>query len=147
MRHMWNTRHLNLERDSDLLLYLFGCASGPLCDHLDIVIRDIRVGFNGQVVERDDAPDEEHDRQAKNHPAVIQSKIDQTANHYCSIELCNAGFDLVMPGSISPATERRTRMQSPIPRDCTKPKSRSAQVLVAAIFRLVLAFFRLSSCQ
>ena len=46
-------------RDGDLLLDLFGGAAGPLRDDLDVVVGDVGIGLDGQVVERDDAPDEQ----------------------------------------------------------------------------------------
>ena len=39
--------HHDLERNGDLLLHLFRRPARPLRDHLDIVIGDVRLGFNG----------------------------------------------------------------------------------------------------
>ena len=69
MLHVRDAGHLDLDGDGDLLLNLFGGASGPLRDDLDVVVGDVGVGFDGQVVERDDAPGEEEDRRRRR-PAI-----------------------------------------------------------------------------
>ena len=76
--------------DGNLLLDLFGGAAGPLRDDLHVVVGDVGVSLNRQVVERDDAPSEEHDRETKDEPAIIQRKIDEPTNHYWSAVFCRA---------------------------------------------------------
>jgi hypothetical protein len=49
-----------LVRNGDLLFDLFGSATGPLSDDLDVIVSDIGVGFDGQVVERNGPPEEQH---------------------------------------------------------------------------------------
>ena len=91
----------------NLLLDLFGRASRPLRDDLDVVVGDVRIGLDGKVVKRDDAPTEEQDGEAKDQPAVVQRKIDETANHYWSAVFCSASafettcWPTSMPESIS----------------------------------------------
>ena len=72
--------HHDFKRDGDLLLHLFGRAPGPLRDDLDVVIGHIGVGFDGQSLERDNAPREQQDRDEKQE-AVVEREIDQAANH------------------------------------------------------------------
>jgi hypothetical protein len=48
---MWNARHLNLKRYSDLLLHFFGRSTGPLRNDLDVVIGNVRVSLYRQVME------------------------------------------------------------------------------------------------
>ncbi len=56
--------HLNFDGDGDLLLDFFGGAAGPLGDDLDVIVGDVRIGFDGKAVERDGAPDEQKRRRA-----------------------------------------------------------------------------------
>ena len=39
----------DFQRNSDLLLHLFGGAPRPLRDDLDVVVRDVRIGFHRQL--------------------------------------------------------------------------------------------------
>src|SRR5258706_13529140 len=76
--------HHDFERNRDLLLDLFGGASGPLRDDLNVVVGDIRVSFNGKLLERDDAPGEQQDREGDHKQTIIEGEVDQAANHsYC----------------------------------------------------------------
>ena len=81
MLHVGNARHDNFQRDRHLLLDLFGRAAGPLGDDGDVIIGNVRIGFDGQIVEGDGAPDEEQNGGRQDHETVIQCKIDQTPNH------------------------------------------------------------------
>ena len=56
---MGDAVHRDFERDRDLLLNLFGGPARPLRDHLNVVIRHIRIGFNRQVVKGNGAPDQQ----------------------------------------------------------------------------------------
>ena len=47
-----NAGHLDFDGDGNLALDLFGAAAGPLGDDLDVVIGDVRIGFDGQVAKR-----------------------------------------------------------------------------------------------
>ena len=60
MGHVRDAGHLNLDRDGDLLLDLFGGAAGPLGDDLDVVVGDVGIGLDGEIVEGDRAPAEQH---------------------------------------------------------------------------------------
>ena len=59
MRQVPDAVHLRLDRDGDLLLDLLGCASGPLRDDPDVFVGHIGIGFDRQIVKRDDAPDQQ----------------------------------------------------------------------------------------
>src|SRR5579864_5388987 len=78
---MGDAVEFDFERDGDLLLYFFGCVSGPLRDDLRVGVGDVGIGFDGQSMERNDAPDEEHKRRAENHQAVAQRKINERTDH------------------------------------------------------------------
>ena len=82
MFHVRDARHLDLDGNGDLLLDLFGGAAGPLRDDLHVVVGDVGIGFNRQVMERDNAPDEEKDGGSDDEPSVIEGKVDEAANHY-----------------------------------------------------------------
>ena len=77
--------HHDFERNRDLLLHFFRGAARPLRDDLHIVVGDVRIGFDGQIVERDPAPDEQQNRERQHQEAVIEREIDQTVRIiYCS---------------------------------------------------------------
>ena len=52
MGEVGNAGHLDLDRDGDLALDLFGAAARPLGDDLDVVVGDVGVGFDGQARKR-----------------------------------------------------------------------------------------------
>ena len=81
MREVRQSIHLNFDGNGDLLFDLFGGAAGPLGDDLDVVVRDVRIGFHRQVVERDRTPDQQQHRQREHHEAVIQREIDEALHH------------------------------------------------------------------
>ena len=86
MRHMRNAVHHDFERNRDLLLHLLGGDSRPLRDDLDVVVRDVGIGFDRKLMERNRAPDEQQKRRRQHQKAVVQREIDELANHspYCS---------------------------------------------------------------
>ncbi len=43
---VWDSVHYDLDRNRNLLLHLFRGPSGPLRDDLDVVVRNVRVGFD-----------------------------------------------------------------------------------------------------
>ena len=43
-------------RNGDLLLHFFRRAPGPLRNDLDVVIGNVGIGFDRQIVERDQRP-------------------------------------------------------------------------------------------
>src|SRR5215469_1076642 len=81
MHHSGDAVHHGLERNGDLLLNLLGGNTGPLRDDFDVVVGYVRVSLNGQIVERDDAPDKKHEGQSENQQAIAQREIDDAANH------------------------------------------------------------------
>ena len=56
MHDVGNAVHHDFERNGDLLLDLFGGNSRPLRDDLHVVIRHVRIGFDGKLVEGNRAP-------------------------------------------------------------------------------------------
>ncbi len=80
---MRDPRHLDLDRDRDLLLHLLGGATRPLRYHRHVVVGDVRVGLDRQVVEGEGAPGEEQDSCRQDHELVGESEVDQLANHLC----------------------------------------------------------------
>ncbi len=48
MSEVGDAGHLNFDGHRDLALDLFGGAAGPLGDDLDVVVGDVRIGFDGQ---------------------------------------------------------------------------------------------------
>src|SRR5271163_5127332 len=90
MLHVRDAGHLDFNGYGDLLLNLFGGAAGPLCDHLDVVVSHIRIGFHGQIVKRDSAPNEKQHGGCQDHVPVVECEINQTPDHYCSTEFCNS---------------------------------------------------------
>ena len=60
---MRQTIHLDFDGDGDLLLDFFRGTPGPLRDYLHIVVGNVGVRLHRQIVERDQAPDEQQQRQ------------------------------------------------------------------------------------
>jgi hypothetical protein len=58
MQQVRNPVHLDFNRYRDLLLNLFCRAARPLRNHLDPCVSDVRIGFDGKPLKRDDAADE-----------------------------------------------------------------------------------------
>jgi len=52
-----------------------------LGDDFDVVAGNIRIGFDWQVVEGDDAPGHEEDGRSENEDSIVQREIDEFANH------------------------------------------------------------------
>ncbi len=128
MGHVRNAGHLDLERNGDLLLDLLGRPPGPLRDDLNVIVGDVWVSLYGQIVERDNAPREKHDRETKHQPAIVQRKIDETTNHSWSAVFWSASafettcwptsmpenISCILPGKVSPPrTGTRRNLPSP----------------------------------
>src|ERR1700691_3718662 len=79
-----NTVHYSLERNRDLLFNLLCGNAGPLRDHIDIVVRYVRIGFDGKPVKGDDSPGKQQDRTRQNEKAVLQREIYKPSNHCAS---------------------------------------------------------------
>ena len=58
MGHVRDAVQFHFQRNGDLLLHFFGRMPGPLGDDLRVGVGDIGIGFDGQIVKRNDAPDE-----------------------------------------------------------------------------------------
>ena len=89
---VWDAVHDNFQRNGDLLFNFFGGAAGPLRDDLDVVVGDVGIGFDGEIMERDGAPDQQQESGQRDQETVIEGVIDQGANHratrYCSTVFC-----------------------------------------------------------
>ena len=70
-----------LKWNRDLLLDLFGRDPWPLGDHLDVVIRHIRIGFHRKAPEGNHAPGEQEDGYGYDQKPVLESEIDGSTNH------------------------------------------------------------------
>jgi len=81
MLHVGDARHLDFDGRRDLLLNLFGGASRPLRDHLDIVVGDVGIGLDRKVVERHSAPTKEQDGCPQDEPSIVQREINQASDH------------------------------------------------------------------
>src|SRR5271167_322587 len=81
MRHMGDAVQLYFEWNCDLLFDFFRRVSGPLRDDLGVGIGDVRVGLDRQIVKRNNARDKQDERQAQHQDSVVQSEIDEKANH------------------------------------------------------------------
>src|ERR1017187_1909866 len=81
MRQVRHAVQFHLQRYRNLLLHLFRRMSRPLGDHLRVRVGHVGIRFDRQVMERNDAPHEQHQRPAQNHQAVAQRKIDHHADH------------------------------------------------------------------
>src|SRR6185369_2550233 len=103
MGHVSNAVQLNFQRHRDLLLHFLGGVARPLGDDLRVGIRDIGVGLNRQIVERENAPDKENNRDAQDQNAVAQGEVDEKTDHLpCSATaeenssalatICSPGF-------------------------------------------------------
>src|SRR5258708_39712849 len=88
MRQMRNSVHADFERNSDLLLDLFGRNSWPLRDDLDVVVGNVRISFNRKLMKGNCTPNEQQQRNRQHDEAVLQGEINNGANHYCSTVFC-----------------------------------------------------------
>ena len=71
----------HLKRYGDLLLDFLGGVSRPLGDGLGVGIGDVGIGFDGQIVKGNDAPEKQHQRAPQHQQAVAQGKINQGRDH------------------------------------------------------------------
>src|SRR5580704_17300552 len=81
MRQVRHAVQFHFQRHRNLLLHLFRCMPRPLRDDLRVGVGHVGIGFNRQVMERNDPPYEQHQRSAQNHQAVAQREIDHDADH------------------------------------------------------------------
>src|SRR5437763_4148141 len=104
---MLDSRHLYFNWDRDLLLYFFARTAGPLRDDLDIVIRHVRISFDGKILERDGAPSEKQYAYRDDQQSIAQRVVNKRANHnYCSLSAFRARASLTTcwPGAIPART-------------------------------------------
>ena len=80
--------HHDFQRNRHLLFDLFGGAAGPLRDDVHVVVGHVRISLDGQRAEGQDAPREQHARQAQNEEPLAERKIDESLNHYWSTVFC-----------------------------------------------------------
>jgi hypothetical protein len=78
---VWNSVHHDFQRNRDLLLDLLRGNSRPLRDDLDVVVGNVRIRFDGQLVKRNCAPNQQQRRCGENQNPVLQRKIDKLTNH------------------------------------------------------------------
>src|SRR5580700_8564964 len=81
MSQMRQPVHLDLDGNGDLLFYFFRSASRPLRDDLYVVVGYVRIGFDGQIVKGNGAPNEQKQRHNQHDEPVVYSKIDDLPNH------------------------------------------------------------------
>jgi hypothetical protein len=81
MLEMRQTVHQRFDRNGDLLLDFFRRPAWPLGDEVDVVVRHVRVRLDRQVVKREDAPDEQQQRDSQDKKSVFECVIDETADH------------------------------------------------------------------
>ncbi len=81
MLQMRQAVHDDFNGDGHLLFDLFRGAAWPLRDHLNVVVGHVRVGFDGQIAKRNDAPREQQNRDGRDQQPVIQGKVDQAPDH------------------------------------------------------------------
>src|ERR1035438_9163482 len=81
MRQVRNPVQLNFERNGDLLFHFLRRMARPLRDDLRIGISHVGIRFNRQVVKRNNAPHEQHERSAQHQQPAVQSDVDGLADH------------------------------------------------------------------
>ena len=74
MRQVGDAVQFYFERNCDLLFDFFGGVSRPLSDDLRVSIGHVGIGFDGQSVKRDDAPDEEDERTSRTRRGFARAK-------------------------------------------------------------------------
>lgn len=84
MLQVRNARHLNLNRNRHLLFNILRGVSRPLRDDVDVVVGNIRVCFDGQVMEGDRSPGKEQYGKCQDQETASQRKVDERTNHCAS---------------------------------------------------------------
>src|ERR1700751_2430140 len=81
MNHVGDAVHHVFERDSDLLLDLFGGNAGPLGNDVYVVVGDVRIRFDGKLMKGNRSPDKQQKRRSHDQEAVLERKIDKLSKH------------------------------------------------------------------
>ncbi len=81
MHSMGNAVHHDFKWNRNLLFDLLRRDPRPLRDDLDVVVGYVRISLNGKTAERNDSPAEQDECNRQHHPAVVESKINDPANH------------------------------------------------------------------
>src|SRR5260370_1087043 len=124
----------DFQQDGDLLFNLFCSVAGPLRDDLRVGVRNVGIGFDGQIPKRDDAPDEQNQRNAENQDAVAQGEIDEQTNHLpCSEAAAENASALATSSSPTFAPWRICCTPSDRPAVCT---SRRRKELVVSLRKI-----------
>src|SRR5665213_1058440 len=102
MRQMRNTGHLNFNRHCNLSFNLLSTAARPLRNDLNVVVRDVWIGFNGQTAKRDNAPHGENEHSAQYQPAILKCEINKRCQHYWfpAVSSIRALLTICWPGSM-----------------------------------------------
>ena len=82
--HLRNAGHLDLGGHGDLLFDILRRVARPLGDDVDVVVGDVGIGLDGEVVERDSASDEQHDRDCEDENAVLECEVYKALYHWAS---------------------------------------------------------------
>src|SRR6476660_9493408 len=77
---MGDARHLHFDWNRHLLFHFLAGPAWPLRDDLHIVIRNVRVGFDRKILERDSAPTNQYGRQHQDQELIAERIIDKCAN-------------------------------------------------------------------
>src|ERR1700686_3377351 len=143
MCHVHHTVHRPSQGHRHLRIDLFRENSRPLRDDVYIIVRNVRIRFHRVLMKRNCSPAQQQKRRCKDQKAVIQRKINQLANHYCSTVFsstsalettCCPGFipELIscrLSGSTRPATTSTRR--NFFPPSGTYTQSRSCKCKIA----------------
>ena len=82
MHDLRDAVHHDLKRNRDLLLDLFRRNPRPLSDDLDVVVGYVGISLNRQPLERNDPSRQKgSDARARTRSRLVQSKINDAANH------------------------------------------------------------------
>ena len=81
MHHMRDAVHHDFQRNRDLLFDLLRRDSGPLRNDLDINVAYVSKCLNRKVAERHNAPRKKYQGKGQHQQTVVESKINEPANH------------------------------------------------------------------
>src|ERR1700678_3226151 len=90
MLKMRHAVHLDFDGNGNLLLHFFCGTAGPLGNYLHPCVGDVGIGFDGQRLECDCPPYKKQNHEAQDDETVVERKINELANHYCSTVFWNS---------------------------------------------------------